>query len=170
MLNAFSLNLTSTQNLHGILTGPWGFITVPIPMKIPNGNPHTHGSHENLQLTQPNVSLYRPSNISRLLQCVKKMILHWQVQTRPVLNKIKHAHVQRYSGFCYKMAGMFVLGLKDYKCWHELLTYCITGAFRESESTVAGCVTSIIWTDWGMAPLWPQHHGQSCQPMARETA
>jgi len=32
-------------------------------------------------------------------------ILHTHAQTRPVLHKIKHAHVQMYLGYCYKMVS-----------------------------------------------------------------
>jgi len=41
MFNAFPLNLTSIQKPHRIPTGPWGYITVPIPMPtgIPMGIP-----------------------------------------------------------------------------------------------------------------------------------
>jgi len=45
----------------------------------------------------------------RRIQCVQKKvsppnILHWQVQTCPVLNKIKHALAQKYPSYCRQIS------------------------------------------------------------------
>jgi len=92
--------------------------------------------------------------------------LQWQVQTRPVMNKTKHAHVQGYLGYCYKMVSQMPV----HDTGHQTARTSIrlntrSEAFCNSQSTVARCVTSIIerTTDWRMAPLWSEHHWQSCQ-------
>jgi len=36
------------------------------------------------------------------------------VQTRPVLNKLKHAHVQRRLGYCYKMVSQMSVTTMTY--------------------------------------------------------
>jgi len=55
-LTRFHLISHPFENLHGIPTSPWGFITVPIPSHT-HGNPHTHGSLLSIKLDDSNYRL-----------------------------------------------------------------------------------------------------------------
>jgi len=82
-------------------------------------------------------------NIMYLLQCVQKKvsppnILHWQVQTCPVLNKIKHALAQKYLSYCCQISYDSIIPLNRFSiftnCCHrfQLPTWLANYARRTS--------------------------------------
>ena len=93
-------------------------------------------------------------------------ILHTHAQTRPVLHKIKHAHVQMYLGYCYKMVSRMSVtvlaiqqpGPQGWLRGLEHFARALPHPWRQSPKKK---------TDWEMAPLWsltelPTNGGRDC--------
>ena len=105
------------------------------------------------QCKQAREATYRCQRLKANIQCVQKKwaplnILHWQVQTCPVLNKIKHALAQKYLSYCRQILYDSIIPFNRFSiftnCCHrfQLPTWL---AYYARHTPLTSHMTSFCW-------------------------